>query len=288
MDGQQRLNSIADFYENGFALKGLEKWEELNGLRYRELPETLQRGLDRRRISANVLLAESVQRRKFTRNDVRKLVFERLNTGGQTLNPQELRNCLYAGEFNDLLIRLAGKEAFTQIWEIPSYAENVDAHGTAAAPLRDNPLYKRMLDCQIILRFFALRDNAAIKGSVRSMLDDCMEKNQNMTREQADKLGKLYVDLLTLAGQLFGKRVFRIRGPKGKWELSIPLYDGVMIALLRLEKIRDRLVGDRVAVARRVQRLTTNRKAYAVLIGKPNTAQAIRNRLAMVTSAIQG
>ena len=58
MDGQQRLNSIVDFYENGFALKSLEKWKELNGLRYRELPEILQRGLDRRRLSATVQLVE--------------------------------------------------------------------------------------------------------------------------------------------------------------------------------------------------------------------------------------
>jgi hypothetical protein len=56
MDGQQRLNCIVDYYENGFALKGLEKWSELNGSRYKELPDTIQRGLDRRRISATVLL----------------------------------------------------------------------------------------------------------------------------------------------------------------------------------------------------------------------------------------
>ena len=86
MDGQQRLNSVTDFYENGFPLRGLERWSELNGLRYRELPETLQRGLDRRRISATVLLAEGTKKKEFTRNDIRKLVFERLNTGGQTLN----------------------------------------------------------------------------------------------------------------------------------------------------------------------------------------------------------
>src|SRR5258708_11268666 len=48
MDGQQRLNSIVDFYDNLYPLKGLEKWAELNGSRYGELPQTLQRGLDRR------------------------------------------------------------------------------------------------------------------------------------------------------------------------------------------------------------------------------------------------
>jgi hypothetical protein len=45
VDGQQRLNSVVDFYQNAFSLKGLEKWSELNGLRYRGLPETIKRGL---------------------------------------------------------------------------------------------------------------------------------------------------------------------------------------------------------------------------------------------------
>jgi hypothetical protein len=31
MDGQQRLNTIVEFYENRFKLSGLEKWPELNG-----------------------------------------------------------------------------------------------------------------------------------------------------------------------------------------------------------------------------------------------------------------
>lgn len=94
MDGQQRLNAIVEFYENAYALKGLERWKELNGLRFKDLPETLQRGLDRRRISATVLLVESSRDTPPQMNDIRKLVFERLNTGGQQLNAQELRNCL--------------------------------------------------------------------------------------------------------------------------------------------------------------------------------------------------
>jgi hypothetical protein len=33
-------------------------------------------------------------------------VFERINTGGRTLLPQEIRNCVYQGSFNSLLIEL--------------------------------------------------------------------------------------------------------------------------------------------------------------------------------------
>lgn len=288
MDGQQRLNSVTDFYENGFPLRGLERWSELNGLRYRELPETLQRGLDRRRISATVLLAEGTKKKEFTRNDIRKLVFERLNTGGQTLNAQELRNCLFAGNFNNLLTKLSSNELFTEIWEIPSYAQNVDANNNAAAVLRDNPLYKRMVDCEIVLRFFALRDSANIKGSVRSMLDDCMEGNQNISEDEANEFGKSYIDVLQIAHRIFGKRVFRMKDAKGKLKLSIPLYDGIMVAIFRLWDERERLVEKKADVVRHVEKLIGNPKSYEVIVGRPNTSTAIKERLRILTEAVGG
>jgi hypothetical protein len=287
MDGQQRLNSIMDFYENRFALKKLEKWHELNGLRYGELPESLQRGLDRRRISATVLLVESSGQRQPNQNDVRKLVFERLNTGGQHLNPQELRNCLYEGPLNSLLIRLSQSPLFTEIWEIPSYAKNVDKHGNISSQLRENPLYKRMGDCQIILRFFAFRDKANIKGSVRSMLDRFMEENAEIPAPQIETMEKDYLSRLQLARDIFGERVFRHEDEDGKWQLSQPLYDGVMVALDRLWDKRDRLLARKAAVVASVEQLLKRPKAFEVIVGRPNTAKAVQRRMDILTRAIK-
>jgi Protein of unknown function DUF262 len=56
MDGQQSLNAIIEFYENELRLKGLETWKVLNGYTYNKCPPRIQRGLDRRRISATVSL----------------------------------------------------------------------------------------------------------------------------------------------------------------------------------------------------------------------------------------
>ena len=288
MDGQQRLNSIADFYENAFALKGLEKWKELNGLRYGELPETLRRGLDRRRISATVLLAEGTRGALPQQGDIRKLVFERLNTGGLTLNAQELRNCLYGGEFNDLLITLSQDPLFTEIWEIPSYDQNVDRHGNVAAVLRENSRYKRMGDCEIVLRFFAFRKRANIKGSVRSMLDHCMEKHVPATEAELAQLEQDFISRLKLARDIFGARVFRYRDEKGEWQLSEPLYDGVMVALDSLWADRDRLLRKRARVARDVTLLLRRPSAYEVILGKPNTAKAVRKRMDLLVKAIRG
>jgi hypothetical protein len=145
-----------------------------------------------------------------------------------------------------------------------------------------------MIDCQIVLRFFALREVNNIKGSVRAMLDDCMERNLNISEPDAAAFGAQYLEVLALAHRIFGKRVFRIRRSKGKWELSVPLYDAIMIAVLRLWNERERLVADKAQIGERIEKLLDNPDAYKVVVGKPNTAQAIRDRLNIVTAAVKG
>lgn len=287
MDGQQRLNSIVDFYENLYALRGLEKWSELNGSRYKELPETLQRGLDRRRISATVLLVGSTTDGGPDKSEVRKLVFERLNTGGQHLNGQELRNCLYAGLFNDLLIKLSQGSIFTQIWGIPAYDQNVDRHGNLSKGLRENPLYRRMIDCELVLRFFAFRKRTNIRGSVRSMLDRCMEDHLNDKEPDVETLSKDFTERIELAREVFGANTFRYQDETGDWRLSHPLYDGIMVALDRTWTKRKNLISAKAKVAQKVTELIKNESAFEVIVGKPNTAKAVLRRMELLTKAIE-
>ncbi len=170
MDGQQRLNAIAEFIGGHFALEGLEIWPALNDRSYGTLPPLVRRGLDRAKISAITLMSDNGSGLENSL-DLRAQVFERLNTGGEQLNQQELRNSLYSGDFNNLLIELSRIRAFTDAWEIPNHDENTRADGTPSAVLAANTLYKRMTDVEIVLRFFAFREAKKLSGSVRSMLD---------------------------------------------------------------------------------------------------------------------
>src|ERR1035437_6482045 len=56
--------------------------------------------------------------------DIRREVFERLNTGGTALAPQELRNSIYGGSFNNLIIDLARDSLFCKMWDIPFPGRN--------------------------------------------------------------------------------------------------------------------------------------------------------------------
>jgi hypothetical protein len=284
MDGQQRLNTVVEYYENGFALKGLEKWTELTGYRYRDLPDTLQRGLDRRRLSATVLLVERPKDQQPQHSDIRKLVFGRLNTGGLQLNAQELRNCLFDGPFNRLLIKLSKESEFQHAWDIPLYEDHVDSAGKVREPLASDHLYKRMLDCEIVLRFFAFRRRGKIKGSVRSMLDKCMEDNTDISPEDVEILGKEFRDRLAFAIKLLGKNAFRYQDGDGKWRLSQPLYDAVMVAVDRIWQQREEIQKRKDEIRAALTALLKQEDAYEVIVGRPNTAKAIEARIALVES----
>ncbi len=294
MDGQQRINAVVDFYAGAYALKGLEKWPEINGLKFGDLPEILQRGLDRRRLSATVVVADTAKPRPmstvFQGDDVRKIVFERLNTGGQHLNAQELRNCLYAGPFNDMLIRLASTKQFRTTWDISVHPK----HGSRLtidedefyARLNENQLYSRMLDCEIVLRFFAFSDPKRLRGSVRSILDKCMADNLSMADDDIPELEKRFNRALKLARDIFGAETFRYRDPKNKTRLSRPLFDAVMIALDHLCDQRSTLLKKRSAVVAAVTKLLRREKAFAVIVGRPNTSKAIQARIDLLQRAI--
>jgi uncharacterized protein DUF262 len=139
MDGHQRLEAIKDFLENVYALRGMEYWPELDGYRFAELPPTIQRGLLRRTVSAIVLLAET-SRPGDSDIDVRMALFKRLNTGGISLNPQELRNALSPSRFNEMLLELSRWDIFRDIWGIPRYTKGEDE--TPPKSLLQNALYK--------------------------------------------------------------------------------------------------------------------------------------------------
>jgi len=286
MDGQQRLSAVTDFYENLYKLKGLERWSDLNGRRYNDLPPKIKRGLDRRRISAVVLLAEnlSFEERQY---DVRRMVFERLNTGGQNLNAQEIRNCLFSSPFNDMIVELAGDSLFDDIWEIPRYKDHIRGNHISAE-LSNNRLYKRMEDCEIVLRFFAFRKKSNIRGSVKRMLDKCMEDHMNSSADEVEELKEVFLSRLKLCQDIFGNDAFRLYDSDGKSRLSKPLYDAVMITSDRLFEIKDDLIRNKEKIAEKLNEEMQSEENYELIVARANTADAIKQRIDKIEEIYKG
>jgi hypothetical protein len=276
MDGQQRLSTIMSFYSNSLKLTGLEYWTELNGRSYSELPPLLQRGLDRRRISAVVLQSNFSEQND---DELRQIVFERLNTGGQRLNAQELRNCIYASPFASMLVSLAGYDVFNDLWEIPRYSDHfIDGH--ISSDLESNVLFKRMGDCELVLRFFALRHRKNIRGSIKSILDMCMKSNLNSSEGQLANYESDFRSRIDMANDIFGQNAFKIKElDNGKVKASAPFYDAIVIACDRQFENRVALIKKRMTLRRNIHAALSNPEYYELLIGRANTAEGIKQRL---------
>lgn len=281
MDGQQRLSTILGFYANRLKLTGMEYWTELNGKYYADLPTQLQRGLDRRRISAVVLQANSAAR---DAEELRRIVFERLNTGGQKLNAQELRNCIYSSPFASLLVKLAGYSVFDDLWEIPRYDDHfTDDHPSQA--LAENALFKRMIDCELVLRYFAFRQKKNIKGSVKSILDKCMVENASLTQPELANLAAGFKSRINLVYELFGLTAFQLKElESGKIKASQPFYDALIIACDRQFENRIKLISKKARLRKLISGALSDEKNYELIVGRANTADAIKKRLDLVES----
>lgn len=287
MDGQQRLNTVVDFFSNNFNLSNLKTWPALNGRNFNKLPPRIRRGLERAKISAITLMSDSGE---LSENsiDLRAQVFDRLNTGGERLNQQELRNSLYSGPFNRLIIELSKDPRFTDAWNIPNHRSNTLSDGSPTEELKKNNLFKRMTDVEIVLRFFAFKNPNLISGSVRSMLDNTMKRYRNSNENEIQELRNEFQSALCLCSTVFGEHIFKI--PKGehskKPRLSRPFYDAQMVVMHQLSDRKKDVIRRASAVKQRVLGLADSAsESYQLIVGRANTAEAVRSRINAVAGA---
>lgn len=280
MDGRQRIDTLRSFMNNEFALRSLEFWKELEGNRFYDLPNIIQKGLARRTINAVVLLAETIKEDD-SGVDIRKILFKRLNTGGVQLNPQELRNALYPGSFNDLVSELSRHPLFTAAWGIPNDTsineDDIDPK------LLKNSLYKSMADCELVVRYYGIKRLVVndLGGSLRSVLDKTCKVYQYSTRQEIDKLKSEFIYSLEGLTKIFESNIFKIPSTN---KLSRPLYDAMMVAynLLTIDEL-----DTSPKIIDRLTKVTPDTPDYDILIGKGNTPDAIKQRVILAKSILK-
>lgn len=124
VDGLQRLLSLTNFLGDAntraatkltgapLTLTGLEKLESLEGSTADTLPRDIRTGLEDRPIKVIVLNDKSDLQVRFD-------LFERLNTGGVRLTDQEVRECVFMGDFIDALNEMALNSDFRKVVVLP-------------------------------------------------------------------------------------------------------------------------------------------------------------------------
>lgn len=231
MDGLQRLTAIKEFYDDKFPLEGLEYWKELNGKKYSELPQEIKSGIDRRYLSSLILLKETASS-KTKADEMKQLVFERINSGGVKLEYQESRNALHSGNFNDLVITLSRNEYFCKIFDIPISEEETEE-------LANNTMYKTMADVEMVVRFFAMRYLDEYEGiSLKVFFDRFTDSANKLPQSVLDDYQHVFEQTLKLVYDIYGEQAFclykQVSG-KQQWYLTRnpkkTIYDPVMTVL---------------------------------------------------------
>lgn len=201
MDGLQRLTAVFDFYSGNFRLESLEYWKELEGKKYNELPVEIQKGIDRRYISSIVLLEETAKTAEEA-EELKQIVFERLNSGGEKLTPQETRNALYNGKFNQLCLKLSRNDSFRKMWQIPLESDGEEE-------LLKSEDYRKMDDVQLVLRFFAYRFLDNLSGTtIEDFLDEYLKQANKFPDSTLLELENLFTETVETIYQVFGEEAF--------------------------------------------------------------------------------
>lgn len=227
IDGQQRLTSFFSFLDGAFPdgkpfkLSGLNVCSDLNGKKFSDLSDELQDKVRYYKIRAITFQKDSSENLKFE-------IFERLNTGSVQLNDQELRNCLYRGNFNVALKEMAEDPDFMSICGLK-------------AP------DKRMRDKELVLRFCAFYHKTYLnyKAPMRNFLNAEAQEKKNISDKELSELKSAFKNACQIIRSVFDKNAFKrfYRGkdgqPDGYWEpkkFNTSLYDILMYSFAKEDK----------------------------------------------------
>jgi hypothetical protein len=246
IDGQQRLRTVSGFFEGklpdgtDFYLRGVSpQWE---GKHYSDLSDSEQRLL-----KGAVLREIIVEQLDPKDNTSIYHIFERLNTGGTGLTPQEVRNCTYHGPFNDLIIELNDDSIWRQIFG-SEYAD------------------KRMRDLEIIVRFFALFEEfESYTKPMKQFLNNYMDKHKNDKNKK--RYQEIFLSTVKRIYESLGNKPFNIR--RG---INVAICDSVMVAFARSTRTpKD--------IAKRFQRLLKNLSYIDAITQHTTDVDKVKSRI---------
>lgn len=222
VDGIQRMSTIYDYVKAKFPLRDLEYLVDNRGKKFDDLPRPLQRRIKETQLIVNVIEPGTPEEVKFN-------IFHRINTGGITLNGQEIRHALHKGTVRDYLKKLAETEEFLRATKYSIKSE-------------------RMSDRECVLRFLAFYIEPwekYTKSNLDGHLGEAMNKINRMTEEQRDSILKDFKKAMCAAYAIFSENAFRKPSSDGK---SKPINKALLEAWsVQLARCSDREIETLVA-----------------------------------------
>ena len=218
IDGMQRLKTIfsyldgaypknSDFKGKKFQIVGINENSRLYGKTFLDLGEDDQRRLK------NAVLRATIVKQNGPPNDNSAIyeIFERLNTGGTSLEAQEVRNCVYMGSLNELLGKLNNDKDWREILGKPHH----------------DP---RMKDREMILRYMALfHEEGGYVPTMKNFLSNFMARYKNPDDRFLDEEERRFADVTRAVRNTLGSKPFN----NERGQLRVPLFDSIFVAFAR-------------------------------------------------------
>lgn len=179
IDGTQRIRTLARFLHNEFTLSNLKKLTHLNNFTFADLPLARQRRFNRATLRMIQLTEEADE-------EVRRDIFERINTGSVELNEMEKRRGMLRGSFLDLIEELSKNSKFL---ELCSFSK--------AAIDRREPQ-------EFVLRFFGFLNNYNnFPRKVNNFLDKYLEDTNKDANADYKKMREEFESMLDFIEKYF-------------------------------------------------------------------------------------
>ncbi len=208
LDGQQRLRTLQRFYdgklENGSAFRLENVGTAFKGLSYDDLADEDRRALDNNRLHATVVRYNPEEHG----DEAVYQLFERLNTGGTNLYPQEIRVALYPGRLVDFIRELNTDPN----WRL--------LYGNKSGRLKDQ---------ELVLRFLSLYVSAdTYKRPLKAFLNSFLKDHRNLNGLNRRSLKERFEKTCAALARGPGPRAFR-----SQRQVNAALVDSVLIGIAR-------------------------------------------------------
>lgn len=257
VDGQQRLMSLYYFYKGYFQstpFKLQNVQEDLLGRSYATLKTS-----DRLRLDDSIIHATVVRQDEPDDSESSVYqIFERLNSGGRALKPQEIRACIYYGEFNELLSELVKSQSWRAI-----FGKKSDI---------------RLKEQELILRFFSLLYNRKnYEKPLKGFLNAFMSEHQHLEKIPKEEFENTFKNTFNFITLTVGNKPFRI-----KRNLNLGAFDSIAIGVA--ERLNSGKIKNKAEFVEKYRLLTENEEFISVVQGGTSDE---KNVIARINMAIE-
>jgi hypothetical protein len=114
-----------------------------------------------------------------------------------------------------------------------------------------------------------------------------MHENRDAPPTEIDSLRDHFLNCLRIAHAVFGEHTFRIRDKKKKWRHSQPLFDAVMVSTEELAQCENKLIANKHKILDSLSKAMEKQEVYEIIVGRPNTANAIKQRVSIVSDLMK-